>query len=466
MSKKENMRKEKRTHIKYVLVMCLLIGLASVSYAETVPIDIESTIERALEVNLDMKKGSYDLKKAKIGKFSSWNVLVPTISAGGSLSRLNEEVKATPAIPEPDENDRWSLSRSISVSVPLAGRLAQNAISVVIPYKSYESGKISYERLMSETVKNVQLAYINLFIAKQTLDYRRERLKLDEYKAEDAKEAFDSGLKDEYSYLQTQLAVANSRQQLSNQENTYQQLSEEMEILLDYPLGTEFEFLEELEDFDVLNGEEEDVYDEYLHFKEIDNNYQVRLLLVQQEINKLNRMKNIFGFFPSISLGWQQRYQFQEKPIGEDKSWVGDHWGDDLGSLSLSLSVPLSEYHPWSSTAVRVREFNQDIEKNKLELELTEKKQTQELLAAQRSLAAGLESVRVQKETIELAERNAELAEEAYRGGLMKHADYQDAVDALDKARIDKLLYQKAVYESLLHIQIILGKDLLESRDK
>lgn len=441
---------KKNNRVKIISIVILLsIFFSYNAYTETIDMDMETAVMRALEVNFDVKKGQYTLKKARISKFSSWNVLVPNISAGGTLSHLNADIEKTPLNPDPTQ---WSLRRNITISTPLASRLAQNIIGVFIPYKSYKSGKITYEALLASSIKNIESAYIDLFIASKTLAYQQERLNIEEQKESDAKQSYNSGLTDEYAYLQTQLATLESRQRIEQQQNNYSAKSEQFAIVLDYPLDTEFRLKERIKEINI-----EDVKD-WIIAEDISGNASIQNLAIQEDILKLNRLKTIFGFFPRVNLSWSTSYNYQEKPM--ENSWFEDNWGGDTGALSYTLSIPISEYHPWSSTAVGLRQLHQDILSNRISQKQTYETQQQVLLIQQRNLETSLHALEIQKTKVKLAKKSFALANEAYAGGLMNITDFNESKDILYKTRLDALTYQGTIIKNILEINIIIGKDI------
>ncbi len=76
-----------------VLIMSLLFITAFLSglNAETVILDIEKSVDLALENNLELKSSRMDVEIKKRAADLSWNRFIPTVQASGTLMRWNQE---------------------------------------------------------------------------------------------------------------------------------------------------------------------------------------------------------------------------------------------------------------------------------------------------------------------------------------------------------------------------------------
>lgn len=440
---------EKNNNFLTRVVVCtlflVLLTPSIVLFSETISLNLEQAVVRALDSNLDLQKEKYTLKKLKIARSSSWNVIIPTISIGGSLSKQNTETSTNP---NGLSSEDWFRRQQINVSTPLGGRLGMSIIDSIIPYKEYELGKITEEQLLTTTSVNVQKAYIKLYITQQQMLLLSEKLATQKLKESDSALSYNSGLLNEYNYLQTQFSVIKSQQAYDLQNNVLKNSNEQFALLLGYPIDTEFELQDEISQVDT------DIVDTWLGVNKITQNYTMQSIVIREKILKLNCLKGLFGFIPQFSLSWNMAYVFKEDPI----SWFDDNWGDDLGSLSFSLSIPLSEYHPWSRSGVLLRRLLQDIEINKIDYIQVQESVEQQLIAKKRLLQQAADALSIQETQIEITKRAFELADEAYQQGLMSIVEYQEAQDNLYNAQIDYLSFQADIIQNILNITVLTGE--------
>lgn len=432
--------------IRSIQLLLLGTGIVCAAFSEDISLSVEEAVVQALKVNFDVQKESYTLKKLQIAQSASWNVLVPTIVYTGALSKSNTIPEASLIDPDPNE---WSLNHGLQLTVPLASLLAQNIIDVITPYKQYERGEINADQLLATVSVNVQKSYIDILVSELTVQYLTDKYASAQFKREEAAASFSDGLLDEYSYLQIQFLEIQAKQQLEQQINAHTYLSEQFAILLGYPTNTMFLLTDEIPEI-----ESNDIQ-QWLGKESIENNHAIRTLAIQRTLNKFYRLKAYFGLIPRISLSWTTMYRFQEDPMVDP--WFGGDWGDDLGSLTLTLSIPLGEYHPWSRSAVALRQFNQDIASLSLQSEYLHTTLTQKMDASKRNLMLAMEALAVQEKQVEITTRAFELAEEAYNNGLMKVSDYQDAQDNLYNAQLNVLTYKTDIFKNILDISLLIG---------
>lgn len=426
------------------IIFIFIIGKSSILHAETITLTVEEAITRTLEKNFDIQLKEYTMKKLSIAKFASWNAVFPTINANSVLSHANTEPLSG------SSQNQGSLNASLNFSVPLGSNLALGVIDAFIPYKDYKQGKINFDSLLASTTVSVHKAYLDLYIAYETLRYLKEKLLVDEQKSNDAETSFSGGVMDEHTYLKIQLAALVSQIDVDSQKNKFEIFQDQFSLLLEYPLDTEYVLVDKIQEIDPI------IIEQWLLSENIAQNKSLQELEVTYDIMKTQRIKAIFGFLPSLTLGYLIRYDLLDDPY--KSPWFNDNWSKDLGSLSLTFSFPVSEYHPWSKSVVQLKQLNQDILSNQTSQIQLKQLLLQQLDAEKRSLNGAVSTLNLQKQRINTSKRAYDLANQGYRGGLRNVVDFQEAANELYNAQTSYLSIQADIIKHILNIEILIGQ--------
>ena len=126
-------------------------------------------------------------------------------------------------------------------------------------------------------------------------------------------------------------------------------------------------------------------------------------------------------------------------------------------TISLSLSIPLDGYMPWSSGALSID--NQKANLRDLELQLENERTSAEL-----TLQNSIKNILQKQSQMELLNRNVEIAEKsyemtltAYNHGSRDLLTLQNASDSLLKAKTDRESHIYSLISAVLDLENTLG---------
>ena len=395
---------------------------------------VEEAVNYAKENSRSLKSANIDLQIKKRAKNFSWNVLVPSVQATGTMSRSNEVTNTMDAImsainpyykpAEIEPSDHWKAIGGLTASLNLSVALIDG---IRASFANYEAGLITWEQTYKETELNIRKMFYALLLQQESLNLQKTTLANAKNRFEQAKINFRNGLIPELSLLQTEVTYENQKPAIVKQEQALKEQLDTFAFLLGIPQGTEISLSGEITpDFVELNPQE-------LYQKYMENNLEIALFKKNLEMMKINySAQNLQIYTPAVSLsyGWQ--------PVLSD---ITADWGDkdnwfDNGSFSVTLAWNLSNMLPFSSASLKVQDLKNNIEQmnlNLINLEENAKMKINNLVNVLNQSRAAIES---SNRNISLAQKSYDMTSIAYRNGTTELLDVREAETQLNQAKL------------------------------
>ena len=419
---------------------------------------VEEAVNYAKENSRSLKSANIDLQIKKRAKNFSWNVLVPSVQATGTMSRSNEVTNTMDAImsainpyyqpAEIEPSDHWKAIGGLTASLNLSVALIDG---IRASFANYEAGLITWEQTYKETELNIRKMFYALLLQQESLNLQKTTLANAKNRFEQAKINFRNGLIPELSLLQTEVTYENQKPAIVKQEQALKEQLDTFAFLLGIPQGTEIALSGEITpDFVELNPQE-------LYQKYMENNLEIALFKKNLEMMKINySAQNLQIYTPAVSLsyGWQ--------PVLSD---ITADWGDkdnwfDNGSFSVTLAWNLTNMLPFSSASLKVQDLKNNIEQmnlNLINLEENAKMKINNLVNVLNQSRAAIES---SNRNISLAQKSYDMTSIAYRNGTTELLDVREAETQLNQAKL-ALASEKFNYLSgLLDLEFAINSKL------
>ena len=426
--------------------------------ANKMVLTVEEAVNYAKENSRSLKSANIDLQIKKRAKNFSWNVLVPSVQATGTMSRSNEVTNTMDAImsainpyyqpAEIEPSDHWKAVGGLTASLNLSVALIDG---IRASFANYEAGLITWEQTYKETELNIRKMFYALLLQQESLNLQKTTLANAKNRFEQAKINFRNGLIPELSLLQTEVTYENQKPAIVKQEQALKEQLDTFAFLLGIPQGTEISLSGEITpDFVELNPQE-------LYQKYMENNLEIALFKKNLEMMKINySAQNLQIYTPAVSLsyGWQ--------PVLSD---ITADWGDkdnwfDNGSFSVTLAWNLSNMLPFSSASLKVQDLKNNIEQmnlNLINLEENAKMKINNLVNVLNQSRAAIES---SNRNISLAQKSYDMTSIAYRNGTTELLDVREAETQLNQAKL-ALASEKFNYLSgLLDLEFAINSKL------
>ena len=414
-----------------LLLLCACAALTHNVWAEKT-LDIEGAVQMALEKNLSLERARMESLAAKRKYNRSWNSVIPSLSAGALMARPSSITDPVPA-------DVWtpgfSLSASLQVSPSLVTHIAQTR-------EEYTAGRINYEAARQETEFQVRRLYYQILLFRENVELARQNAATAESRYGQINAQRRAGQASNLDELSARLDVQTQKTNTLSAQAAYDNALDSLKYLLMIPAEETFVPQGDLHTFSVIEKDPDVQGGESPHISA--QRQAVTVLEAQRKSVRMN------SYAPSLNFSWNA------SPVYNDTS---GKWADNGGQFSISLSLKLDNYLPWSQAKEQIDSIGDAIagQKNALaEAALNHQITLQKLT---RNIAQSTETIETLRLNVTLADENHKMYDEAYRKGA---ADLQSLYAARDSVSMahNKLLSERYnLIASILELEKELNLD-------
>ena len=394
--------------------------------AQPLSLTIQDAVDLALKNNVQIKQSKIQLDAAKRSKNTSWNSASPSLTASGGLSKSNR-----------DFPENYSAYVQGSVNVTLSTNLYTDIKNAAL---KYQAGQISYETACRSVELKVRNAFYNLL-------YQADNINLQKTNAETARQTYETNRRKYGQGAISQLDVLSSQVNYETQLPALQsaQISYDNDLAaFKQTLGIEqdaqIELVGSLDAFSDLQGVSvEGIETRSLELLALEKNL---------EIARNSLLANRFSAYgPTLSAGWTYR-----------PTWTnGSSEPVDNGGLSLSVTLPLDGFLPWSKKADNISAAKDTIAN--YELQIADKKTSLSVSAQSgvKKIEQSISAIQTLKSSVSLAEQSYRMTQEAYNRGSRNWTELLNARTSLEKARLNLKQQAYNLASSILNLENTLG---------
>jgi len=408
-----------------------LIFTAAIAFAGAVlfsaerTLTLEDAVASALENNASIRRSALSLQAAERKEANSWNEFLPTASVGASWT----ENAANSA-----EVVGLTASASLTLSPALFADIEQTKLDL-------EAGRISREKAF----RDVELAVRKTFYS---LLYQREYLELLSGSIETARARYEQTLEKRNAGLVPEVDALSARVELESLVPDYEAAKTSYANSLDsfkQAIG-----IDPADEIGLEGG-----LDEALGIGDIDADcldaQSASVALLENSVKAAeSALKGavMTNRLPSVSLSALMN---PSRVLSSGAEWT------ESASLTASVSLSLDSFLPFSSRAEQIRtaadaqaDLEIQLEDERLSAEL-------ELSSLLRSIAQSKSSLSARASAVELAKRNYQLTEEAYRKGAKDLLSLQSSADSLKEAEASLKQQSYALLAAVLELEYASG---------
>ena len=394
--------------------------------AQPISLSIQDAVDLALKNNVQIKQSQIQLDAAKRSKKNSWNSASPSITASGGLSKTNKNFA-----------ENYSAYVQGSVNVTLSTNLYTDIKSAAL---KYQAGQISYEAACRSVEMSVRNAFYNLL-------YQADNISLQKTNVETARQTYETNRRKYGQGAISQLDVLSSQVNYETQLHALQsaQISYDNDLAafkqtLGIDQDAQIDLVGSLDAFSDLQGVSvEGIETRSLELLALEKNLEIA------RNSLLDKRFSAYG--PTISAGWNYR-----------PSWSNTTSGmNETGGLSLSVTLPLDGFLPWSKKADAVSAAKDTIAN--YELQIADKK-TSLAVSAQsgvKKIEQSISAIQTLKSSVSLAEQSYRMTQEAYNRGSRNWTELLNARTSLEKARLNLKQQAFNLASSILNLENTLG---------
>ncbi|MBN1799220.1 MAG: TolC family protein [Spirochaetales bacterium] len=416
-----------------LILFCVCAGLAAQA-ADTLELDVDTAIEYAFKNNLEVKSAELNLNDKRFAKDSSWNEFVPSVGAGVTLSRMNEEQDLGFPIPGYEPPSQWNLTAGVEAQLTLSMASFHNIQKTVL---DYEAGLTSLTKAKSSLSRDVKKQFYGLLLLK-------ERMKVAETTVNNARDRYNqavidyqNGMISEYALLKTQVYLENSKPMLLELQNAYI----DAEMFFKFTLGVELSTAITLKgsmDIKTRKYDAQLLLQKYLHQR-------FDIIQAHEAVASLKNSIELTAsvFYPSLTVGFS--YDPTLNGPFENDLFDPENWSQQRGALSFTITQLLDPLLPSSQTRVALAGLNTQLSIAEQSLDLAIKNAELAITKTVRYLEKARTSIQSKEINVKVAERAYNLALESYYAGGIDLLEVKDTEQELEQARID-LLQEKYNY--------------------
>lgn len=415
----------------WILVFCIV---STCSFAgDVMQMSLKDVVDRVIRENLSLKRGKLLQDIKKISRDTSWNFLYPEMSvsasASGNYSYAGaQEIRNSPSL---------SLSGQASWSLR-----AYDFIDIFQSINDYQVGKLDYETTKTQVRNKAVLYYYLLQVDREQIELQKmlqdnsmARFKKAEIGYRNSEISRIELLRKEYNYK-------GISDHLTTLENNYQLLMIRFKQLLNIPDDVMLEFSDKLPEIEQLN---------ITHLKDVqvEKTTSVFKLQLESEKVRLDNKRNMFQFFPYLSMSFSAGTATDP----QERNWVDS--AEQTISFRAAVTLPLNTVLPFSSVQAKIMSGKKTLDSAKLAVEEGIQNQNTEKTAGLTAINQLLTSCESHKENCSITKEAYLLSERAYQEGEL---DYQTLSDTESD-------YREAIY-NLQYVKYELLKSILDFGEK
>jgi len=423
---------------------------------------LDKAVELALKQNLELGRTQVDADALKRAKDASWNVLIPSVTAQGTLSRSNEASVASGVVPVTSSlvsgsvYDQYAYFRKSASSTSVQGSLSF-AISLSpatftgmkLAVKEYEQGLLTLDGAKKSLELNVRTAFAALIVAKEQISIQEQNIDLAEKRYKQAQINHANGYVPEIDVLSAQVSLENLRPTLADYKTSYEESLGQFKILLGLDVNEPVSLSGTVEAKSIRLDAAK------LIESRLGGRQDILELRKAREVLAMTKKKTSeSAFSPSLGLSWSYLPRLSD-PFGT--SWSsGDNWSDQ-GVLSVSLSLSLDNFLPHSAVREKIAAAEDSLRKKDSLIDEAVQNGRLEIVNYVNKLNKSRTTLDSLEVNVKLAQRTYDLTEDAFRKGSKELLDLQDAANGLNTAKLKVLSEKYNFTTALLNLEYALN---------
>lgn len=433
------------------IILLFLFSFLSVPFAQqefkpdTIKLDLQKSIELALEFNHDLKLAKFDKMKADEQVDEAWgSSLFPKITGFADYNRALKrgviiidapEFGFSGSFPQGTEN---TLTFGANLEQPLFTGAVFLAVRVAKIYADIQDKMV--DASTSEVIVNVKRAYYSVLLSKEVVELAEMNLSLAEDNLKNTEAMFNAGLVPEYDYVRAKVQVQNLIPELQQAENSYKISRNLLKLITGLEQSNEFYITDSLYLKEISPDDKTEFNEELINrnhsLKQLELNIRLRDDAVSYEFTK---------HFPELYFTGNWQSQAQENDPRSFNKW---RYNNSV-YIGLNLKVPIFDGF---QTTSRVEQAKIDFYKAKEEYDKTKKILKNNLDEILLSIDETRKRLRSYEATIEAAELAYDIAQKRYTSGVGTQLETIDAMVSLTRSKVN---YNNAVYDYyILHAQL------------
>ena len=382
--------------------------------SKTTGLSMLQCVQMAVKKNINVKTARIDDEKGRIKKGEALAALLPKINFNSSLTDnillpttvLPGEFLGKPGTMVPLQmGSTYSASASLTINQVLYNQTALTAVKLLKKYTDVSG--LSVDKASEDIAFEVAKLYA---LGQTTIEQRKlidKNISNTERLRDITKITVDNGIGKQVDLDRVNVNLENLYTQQSNTQATQEQQLNMIKYMIDLPLDQDI-ILTDTAGMQFLKDEPKLQTD-------FSNHVTIRLLESQKEISILNKKVITNGYLPTLSLSGQAAYQGLQEKFGTYFKNSSDNKWYPYANFTVTLAVPVFDGFDKRSKS---RQANLDIQKAQETLDNTKQSFSMNYKNAMNNYTNNKNTVRRQKQNLELAEKVYQETTLKYKEGM------------------------------------------------
>lgn len=430
-----------------------LFGQTAAPGASSLTLTMDRAVEMALQNNLGIQSGQIDTKIKKRKVDTAWNVFIPTVDVGGTISHLNQVQSSAITIPgvgtlSLGSSYYWGLSGSVTAALNLNVALFEGVRNLKL---DYEAGLVTYDKAKAQLEREIRKSYLQILLIKKNIKLMEDNLANANRRTAMAQANYKAGLVPELSVLQAQVAAENLKPAIADLKNAMDSALAALAMNLGLPNGSSL-LLDDVTPPNFITLDTAKLISEAAQNKPDLQEFRRSILLLQS--NRKLVYENTYT--PTLSLAYSLDPTFQ-KDVWKDFWFDGNNWAQRSGMFRLTLEFRLNGLLPVSKEALGLTEMDDNIQERNISLSQAIRDTEVDVYTQVLKLEKSKKSMETQQLNVDLAQRAYTLTEDAYKAGLKDLLEVQNAELELQKAKLEVIKEQFNYMTGLIDLEYAIG---------
>lgn len=440
---------------------------------DVLELSLNDAIYRALKNNLGLKSDGFNFDKTKWSLYGCWNTFLPTITGSGtfSINTLDEDDRKgsqwVGAVPSAKIPGGYTTLMNYEYTTPqVMPTLAINvnwnfnAAMIFQAYQTcldYQSGKITYESAKRTLLKNVKLSYYSLLLSQTKLAIDEKDLASKEETFNQTMGQFRSGIVPRLSMLNARVSYEAAKPTLISSRDSVKNAGNTLKYLLGLDLNQELKLTDSISSVEQVLPDIDDIIDLFEK-----NNLQLRSLYISKKMVKNAANQSISAMTPSFSLGFTETSTFTKEAF--ENNWFDDVDKDwkKSADLKLTVSLPFSNWIPFSSYQVGLIGTKYALKKMDTDIENYIQSQRLSIQQSIDAIDSAISSIKITKMSVEIAQEALDLSRDSYRKGGQTLVELHETEKSLLNAQYQELAAELQYISKMLELEELLNIDMDE----
>jgi len=418
----------------YFLGLCLLSGIPLLHAQEPLKLTLDKAIEIALSENPTVKVADKNIELKKVADQEAWQNLLPEASITGTSTYTIKaaQLKLGSNTFKMGQDGANTAAAAFTVSLPVFAPAVYKTMKLTKTDIELAKEKARSSRL--DMINQVTKAYYGLMLSQDSYEVLKKSYKQSEDNFNVVNAKYRQGTVSEYDKISAEVQMRSIKPNMISAGNAVVLAKIQLKVLMGITANVD------LMVDDSLSNYETAIYANQMQEEQsnLTNNSMMRQLDLNARLLQHNLSLAKTNFMPSANLAYTYQYQ---SLYNNNLNFFKYDWSPS-SNIAVSIVIPL--YRASSFTKLKTAKLNiASLELNRLN---TERQLNMQVTSYKDNMAASLEQVSSNKESVAMAEKALMISSKRYEVGKGTVLDMNSSQVALTQA---ELTYNQSIYDYL-----------------